>query len=189
MLRFGAVVCVVALASVAAADERVDITATDGVQLVGDLAGTSGPGVVLAPAEGTTRDAWRAAAQAIAARGFRTLRFDLRGTGDSSGSVDPGRASRDVEGAFRYLLGRKIRPVFLVGDGVSGTAALALAARLPAAGVVVVSAPDAARPPSVPVRFAGDWKTGTARGPAIFADPAALDALVRFLNDPSAPAR
>jgi alpha-beta hydrolase superfamily lysophospholipase len=193
-----ALVCVLALPSVAAADERVDITATDGVQLVGDLAGTEGPGVVLAPAEHTTREAWRAAAQAIAARGFRTLRFDLRGNGDSSGSINPSAAGHDVEGAFRYLLARKIRPVFIIGDGVGGTAALTLAERVHAAGVVLLSSSSPAdrTPPtvptralSVPVRSADDWKTGPATGAAIFADPAALDALVRFLRDPSAPPR
>jgi len=192
------VALMIALVGHATADERVDITATDGVQLVGELAGSSGPGVVLVPAERATRDTWQAAAQALAARGFRVLRFDLRGRGESSGGVDLAAAARDVEGAFRYLLARKIRPVFLVGAGIGGTAALVAAQRVPAAGVVVASAPDAAdgldgavarRTLTVPVRFADDWKTGAASGAAIFAEPRALDALVRFLNDPSAPPR
>ena len=188
----------IAIVGAAVADERVDITATDGVQLIGELAGASGPGVVLIPAEHTTRDAWKATAQALAARGFRILRFDLRGTGESSGAVDLAAADRDVEGAFRYLLARKIRPVFLVGAGVGGTAALVAAGRVPAAGVVIASAPDAAhgldgaaarRALTTPVRVADDWGTGAAHGVAIFAEPAAIDALVRFLGDPSAPAR
>ncbi len=192
------VALMIALAGRAAADERVDITATDGVQLVGDLAGSSGPGVVLVPAERATRDTWQAAAQALAARGFRVLRFDLRGRGESSGAVDLAAADRDVEGALRYLLARKIRPVFLVGAGLGGTAALVAAQRVPVAGVVVASAPDAAdgldgavarRTLTVPVRSADDWKTGAASGAAIFAEARALDALVRFLNDPSAPPR
>jgi pimeloyl-ACP methyl ester carboxylesterase len=189
---------VAAVASAAGADERVDITATDGVQLIGDLAGTSGPGVVLAPLEHTTRDTWEAAARAIAARGFRTLRFDLRGHGESSGSADLAASDRDLEGAFRYLLGRKIRPVFLVGAGITGTAALVTATRVPAAGVVTIAAPPvfagldggaALRALTVPVRSADQWSVGNGRGPAVFAEPAALDALVRFLNDPKTPGR
>jgi pimeloyl-ACP methyl ester carboxylesterase len=189
---------VVAVASAAIADERVDITATDGVQLIGDLAGTTGPGVVLAPLEHTTREAWEGTARAIAARGFRTLRFDLRGHGASSGSVDLAAADRDVEGAFRYLLGRKIRPVFLVGAGISGTAALVVATRVPAAGVVTVSSPPAyegldgaaaARALTVPVRAAEEWNRTDVRGATIFAEPSALEALVRFLTDPKALAR
>ena len=189
---------VVAVAGAARGDERVDITATDGVQLIGDLAGTTGPGVVLAPLEHTTRETWEATARAIAARGFRTLRFDLRGHGASSGSVDLAAADRDVEGAFRYLLGRKIRPVFLVGAGVSGTAALVVATRVPVAGVVTVSSPPAyggldgaaaTHALTVPVRSAEEWHRSDARGPAIFTEPAPLDALVRFLTDPKAPPR
>lgn len=189
---------VVAVAGAAHGDERVDITATDGVQLIGDLAGTSGPGVVLAPFEHTTREAWEAAARALAARGLRTLRFDLRGHGASSGDVDLAAADRDVEGAFRYLLGRKIRPVFLVGAGISGTAALVVATRVPAAGVVTVSSPPvyerldgaaATRALTVPVRSAEEWNRTDARGATIFAERSALDALVRFLTDPKAPAR
>lgn len=189
---------VLAAAGAARADERVDITATDGVQLIGDLAGTTGAGVVLVPDEHTTRETWRAAGEAIAARGFRTLRFDLRGHGDSSGSIDLAAADRDVEGAFRYLLGRKIRPVFLVGVGHGATAALLVGTRVPAAGVITLSLPPdsaavlraIAEPGhAVPVRSADDWKTGDARGPAIFVEPSALDALARFLTDPKAPAR
>src|SRR6185295_6778613 len=76
VLRLAAAAAVLAVAVAARADERVDITATDGVQLIGELAGATGPGVVLVSAEHATRDTWKVAAQAIAARGFRTLRFD-----------------------------------------------------------------------------------------------------------------
>jgi pimeloyl-ACP methyl ester carboxylesterase len=201
-LRFGALprllsagLLAAALAGTAHADERVDITATDGVQLFGDLAGTTGPGVVLAPREHATRKTWETAARAIAARGFRTLRFDLRGHGESNGAVDLAASDRDVEGAFRYLLGRKIRPVFLVGAGVSGTAALVVATRVPVAGVVTISSPpsydrlDGAAAQgalTVPFRSAADWSRTDERGPALFADPPVLDALVRFLTDPRA---
>jgi pimeloyl-ACP methyl ester carboxylesterase len=121
-----------------AADERVDITATDGVQLIGHLSGASGPGIVLVrdPAR-ESRDAAGAAA-ALAERGFRVLRFDLRGHGESEGAPDATAVARDAEGAFRYLVGRKIRPVYLVGEGASGPPVVAVAARVAAACVVVM---------------------------------------------------
>lgn len=124
-------------------DERLDITATDGVQLIGELAGTSGPGVVLAHGENGDRRTWEAVSRTLASRGFRVLRFDLRGHGDSAGERDLTASDRDVEGGYRYLLGRKIRPVFLVGAGGGGTAALIVATRVPVEGVVTVSAPAA----------------------------------------------
>ena len=121
----------------ACADERVDVTAMDGTPLIGELGGTSGPGIVLVHGARTDRRQWAAVAAALVERGFRPLRIDLRGHGESSGAIDLAAADRDVEGAYRYLLGRKIRPVFLVGDGVGGSAALVVAARVAVAGVAV----------------------------------------------------
>lgn len=120
------------------ADERVDVTAMDGVQLIGELGGTAGPGVVLVHGARADRRQWSAAARTLVERGYRTLRIDLRGHGESGGTVDLAASDRDVEGAYRYLLGRKIRPVFLVGEGVGGSAALVVASRVPVAGVATL---------------------------------------------------
>ena len=128
----------------ARADERVDLTAVDEVQLVGELGGVSGPGVVLASDATGDRRQWEGVARRLVDRGFRTLRFDYRGRGDSDGAADPGAVARDLEGAYRYMLGRKIRTVFLVGAGAGGTAALVLATRVPVAGVAAVAAPPVA---------------------------------------------
>ncbi len=136
----------------AGADERVDITATDGVQLIGQLAGTHGPGVIFVPGPEQDIDSWAGPAALVAARGFRVLRFDLRGHGESDGPADPTAVEHDVEGAFRYVIGRKIRPVYLVGTETSAAAAVAVAARVPAAAVVVVGRPPTLASPSAPVR-------------------------------------
>lgn len=175
-------VLVVATAGRGRADERVDITAMDGVQLIGDLAGSSGPGVVFTPGERRDRGVWEAVASAVAARGFRTLRFDLRGQGDSTGTVDAAASDRDVEGAFRYLLGRKIRPVFLVGEGVGGAAVLSVARRVPVAGLVVLGSPPAdavagLAVPSLLLTNAGDQDAKTLGGDG-------LEALIKFLSTP-----
>jgi pimeloyl-ACP methyl ester carboxylesterase len=129
-------------------DERVDVTAMDGVQLIAELGGTRGPGIVIVHDAGDDRGNWRALAEVVAARGFRVLRVDLRGHGESDGTADAGTADRDVEGAYRYLLGRKIRPVFLVAADATRPAALAVAARVPTAGVVLIGSSGSVSDPS-----------------------------------------
>lgn len=134
-----AIVLLAIVASLPArADERVDVTAMDGVQLIGELGGTSGAGVVLVHGARADRTQWAAAARTLVERGYRTLRIDLRGHGESGGTADLAAADRDVEGAYRYLLGRKIRPVFLVGDGAAGSAVLVVASRVPVAGIATL---------------------------------------------------
>jgi pimeloyl-ACP methyl ester carboxylesterase len=160
------------------AAERVDITATDGVQLIGHLSGTSGPGVVLIPAVARDTRTWAVAADRLAARGFRVLRFDLRGHGDSDGPADRAALDRDAEGAFRYLIGRKVRPVALVGEGEGGPVAVDLARRLPVEAVAVVgNAADAPDRPARPRSIALRGELG---------DDAVLDAIVRLLQGGSA---
>lgn len=132
----------------ARADERVDVTAMDGVQLIGELGGTAGPGVVLVHGARADRRQWADAGRALVERGYRPLRIDLRGHGESGGTVDLAAADRDVEGAYRYLLGRKIRPVFLVGEGVGGSAALVVASRVPVAGVATLGGQPASDGPN-----------------------------------------
>lgn len=127
------------------ADERLEITATDGVQLVGHLEGTEGPGVVFGHMYPADQRSWTAFARETAAAGFRTLTFDFRGYGESGGTKDIAAIDRDMEGAYRVLLGRKIRPIYLVGASMGGTAALIVAARVPVAGVATLSAPVAFR--------------------------------------------
>jgi pimeloyl-ACP methyl ester carboxylesterase len=200
-------VLALALPAFSRADERVDITAMDGAQLIGDLAGTSGPGVVLVHGQRHDRRVWEAAAHAIAARGFRTLRFDLRGHGDSNGSADVTARERDVEGAFRYLLARKIRPVFLVGEGIGGTAALIAATRVPVAGVVALALPPATQVPDpttalpnlrAPILFlthdpdpprnltalAPQSRVVKLSGPVDLSSSEVVEALIAFLSDP-----
>jgi pimeloyl-ACP methyl ester carboxylesterase len=138
-----AIVAVVAAGGPAAAAERVQFTATDGTQLIGHLYGDRGPGVVLAHMYPADQRSWSAFAETLAARGMRAFTFDFRGYGESGGTKDVAAAARDLEGAYRYVIGRKVRPVWLVGASMGGTAALMVAARVPVAGVATLSAPEA----------------------------------------------
>lgn len=135
----------VGVAPTRADDERVQFTATDGVQLIGHLYGTHGPGVILGHMYPADQRSWAPFAQTLAGAGFRVLTFDCRGYGESEGAKQVAEIDRDMEGAYRYLVGRKMRPVFLVGASMSGTAALLTASRVPVAGVVTLSAPLAFR--------------------------------------------
>ncbi len=169
-----AIAFVLVLSAVArgAAAERVDVTAMDGTQLIGELAGATGPGVVVAHAGGDAGARWQDLAARVAAQGFRVLRCDPRGHGASSGTPDARAASQDLEGAYRYLLGRKIRPVFLVASEAVAAAALDVAARVPVAGVVVIGAAPQRATVKVPMRV---LPSDT---------PEAIDALVRWLRAP-----
>lgn len=126
-------------------DERVQITATDGVQLIGHLYGTAGPGVVLGHMYPADQHSWTAFAEELGSSGYRALTFDFRGYGESGGSKDIAAIDRDMEGAYRYLVGRKIQPIVLAGASMGGTAALIVASRVPVACVVTLSAPFAFR--------------------------------------------
>ncbi len=129
----------------ARADERVDITATDGVQLVGHLEGTEGPGIIFAHMYPADQRSWTSFANETAAAGFRTLTFDFRGYGESGGEKNVAAIDRDLEGAYRFLVGRKIRSIYLVGASMGGTASLIVASHVPVAGVATLSAPVAFR--------------------------------------------
>jgi len=142
------VACVLAVTAAtawAADGERVQITATDGVQLTGTLYGTRGPGVVLGHMYPADQRSWSGFAAELSGAGYRVLTFDFRGYGESGGSKDIGAIDRDMDGAYRYLVGRKIQPIVLGGASMGGTAALIVAARVRVAGVVTLSAPVAFR--------------------------------------------
>jgi pimeloyl-ACP methyl ester carboxylesterase len=179
LLRRAAVVAALAFLPAIVAAEPVDITATDGVQLRGDLAGTGGPGVVLVQSAARDRAVWDATAEALVARGFRVLRFDLRSRGGSGGTAAAVASERDVDGAYRYVVGRKIRPVLLVGEGDGGRAALAVAMRLPVAGLVLVGMPE--------IGTASDVRVPVLRLPGLdaLASPADFDRLAAFLRAPT----
>ena len=138
-------VLLVLVVAPARGDERVDITATDGVQLVGHLAGSDGPGIVFGHMYPADQRSWTSFAEEMAKAGFRTLTFDFRGYGESGGEKNVAAIDRDMEGAYRFMIGRKIRPVYVAGASMGGTAALIVAARVPVAGVATLSAPVAFR--------------------------------------------
>ncbi|RSN17570.1 alpha/beta hydrolase [Streptomyces sp. WAC 05977] len=109
-----------------------------GVTLRGTVTGT-GSTVLLLHAGGERRAVWAPVAAVLARRGFRSVAFDLRGHGDSSGQATTLRAlAADVAG----MIGSQPAPILLVGASVGGLAALAAladpAVAAKAAGLVLV---------------------------------------------------
>ena len=129
--------------------QQVRFDASGGVHLAGRLFGAGSVGVVLAHQVDDDQSDWFPFAQRLAARGYRVLTFDLRGfcpggqDGCSSGSPDVASSADDVGAAIRFLAGRGVGTVVLIGASVGGQAVLVRAARSQdgIAGVVSMSAP------------------------------------------------
>ncbi|WP_414945329.1 alpha/beta fold hydrolase [Amycolatopsis sp. cmx-11-32] len=162
---------------------EISLTLGD-VTLRGTVTGC-GPTVLLLHAGGERRSVWEPVAAILARQGLRTVAYDLRGHGDSSGKATTLRTLADdvVE-----MIGREPVPIVLVGASIGGMAAIAALAE-PAvakrvAGLVLVDVvPDLA-----PARarswldFHGLGGRHThlvddvlGSGPALFATAGALD--------------
>ena len=124
------------------------ITADDGLVLRGKIYGSGGTGVILTHELDADQKGWTDLAERLGGSGFFVLTFDFRGHGDSPGPREAGIADADLAAAVRYLrspdgLGRA--NFFLVGASLGGTAALKVASREQALGVVTLSAPISVR--------------------------------------------
>lgn len=125
MLR--SVFLVLALSSLAAAQQRITIAADDGGKVCADLYGRGARAVVLAHGGRFTKESWRDQAKTLDSKGFRVLAIDFRGFGCSTG---PGQADfdhapfeKDVLAAVRYLRAHGAKSVAVVGGSFGGAAA------------------------------------------------------------------
>jgi len=118
---------VVALASVAAAQEQVSFPTQDGGLVYADVYGKGDRGVVLAHGGRFNKESWANQARALADAGFRAVAIDFRGYGQSRG---PGQSDIytaplyfDVLAAVGYLRKTGAKTVSLVGGSLGGGAA------------------------------------------------------------------
>lgn len=121
--------------------ELIRFETSDGVELVGELRGEGGRGVVLGHMYGSSREAWAAFAQQAADAGYLTLAFDLRGFGESGGSRSAPRAPLDLRAAVDAIRERGAQNVVVIGASFAGTGALVAAGEEDWAGVATLSAP------------------------------------------------
>ena len=112
-------------------------------RLLADFSPGGAVAVILLPGWGGTRYGpqrilWQAA-RALAARGLATLRLDFSGRGDSTGNPDATLDGMiaDVTAAARWLAGRGVTRIHLVGLCSGGNVALGAAALIPQVGDVV----------------------------------------------------
>ncbi|MEV0248866.1 alpha/beta fold hydrolase [Nocardia sp. NPDC050712] len=92
----------------------------DGITLRGTVTG-AGPTVLLLHAGGERRGVWAPVAMRMALCGLRTVAFDLRGHGESSGQA---RTLRAVAGDVREMVARETGPIVVAGTSLGGLAAL-----------------------------------------------------------------
>ena len=124
----------------------VSLLADDGLILQGRAYGGGAPGVILVHDFDSSQGAWSSLAETLAARGFLVLTYDLRGHSASPGDKDVSQTNADLSAAVRVMRTGFSRPLlFLVGEGLGGTAALNVAAVEKVLGVVTVSAPTTFR--------------------------------------------
>jgi pimeloyl-ACP methyl ester carboxylesterase len=123
------------------AEQVIQFTAEDGVNLTGAIWGEGDVGIVLAHMGGGDLCQWRLFAPRLADR-YAVLAFDFRGY--SSRHPQPeSDIERDVIAAAAELRRRGVSEVMLIGGSMGGAVVLEAAAQMrpPPAGVVALSAP------------------------------------------------
>jgi pimeloyl-ACP methyl ester carboxylesterase len=134
----------------AAPEETVRFATEDGVELVGELHGDGGVGVILLHMFPSDRASWSSFAEQLADEGYTALSFDFRGYGDSGGDRVIAEIWRDALAAVRFMRGRGFERIVLVGASMGGTAALIVAAREDLEAVVTLSAASSFMGLSIP---------------------------------------
>ncbi|MFI6484837.1 alpha/beta fold hydrolase [Nonomuraea sp. NPDC050663] len=157
-----------------------------------DVSG-DGPAVLLLHSGVCDRRMWDGQVQPLVAAGYRVVRPDLRGFGDSPLPPHQFDNAEDVAGLLEYL---NIRQVTLVGSSYGGEVALEVAARWPGLvdGMVLLSSALPGHTPSFELQLVGEREealveAGDLRGAAQLmvdtwlgpdADAAAREAVVRM---------
>ncbi|MCP5025205.1 MAG: alpha/beta fold hydrolase [Actinomycetia bacterium] len=96
-----------------------------GLALVGDEYGDAiGSPVLMLHGGGQNRHAWRGAATALAAAGYRVVAMDARGHGDSAWSDTQDYDMADFAADVHHVLDRFDRPPAVVGASMGGMSAL-----------------------------------------------------------------
>ena len=117
----------------------VELAATDGVKLRGEVVGEGDLWAILVHDVGEDLDVWRPMREELVGAGFRVMSIDLRGHGVSEGDWSPETAIDDLQVAVRHARGQDARAVYLVGAGQSATAAMIAAADEPVQAIVCLS--------------------------------------------------
>jgi pimeloyl-ACP methyl ester carboxylesterase len=122
-----AVILVLLLAGLAAAQKTVSFPTEDGGLIYADVYGQGHKGIVLAHGGRFNKESWEKQARTLASAGFRVLAIDFRGYGKSKGpgDADPMGAPLhlDVLAAVRYLRETGAKSVSIIGGSMGAGAA------------------------------------------------------------------
>ena len=88
------------------------------------------------------RSNWQSLALELAARGYMTLVYDLRGTGESDGHQMLSLVRDDIDAAIDFIEQRGAESYVLVGSDYGGMETIHVAAERDPAAVVLISVPD-----------------------------------------------
>lgn len=122
---------------------RVEISADDGLTLVGDYhdPGGDGPALLLLHQMYTTRASWSAQIAPLTEAGFKVLAVDLRGMGATGGRINWTQAQADTLAWVAWLRAQPgVTSVALIGSSIGSSLALVgCAAAEGCAGAVALS--------------------------------------------------
>lgn len=128
--------------------ERVVANAYDGVQLVGNFyPGNNSSGVLLLHMYRKSKEDWDEFAQKLVTQGFSVLAMDMRGHGESGGSIESISPDKyhetivqDVGRAVDVLRAHGAKSVFIIGASIGANSALIYGAQKnDVAGVALLS--------------------------------------------------
>ncbi len=120
----------------------IQLITADRVQLAADHQGEGERGVVLIHSFHAERTGWGDLPDILEQQGAQVLAIDLRGHGASKGdTTDATSMLKDVEAAVAYLRKHGAKQISLLGAGLGGNLALAVAASDPAITDVVMISP------------------------------------------------
>jgi pimeloyl-ACP methyl ester carboxylesterase len=129
--------------------ESIALRTTDGVRLEAvALTRDAAPGywiLFCSPSGGSLRRGVGGQIQALHEMGYSVLAFDYRGFGRTAGTPSEAGLYRDALTAYRYLTDRRRVPphrIIVAGRSLGSAVAVDLAARVPSAGLLLLSAID-----------------------------------------------
>ena len=130
------------------AGEEVLIAADDGLLISGAFYPAEGPapwpGVLLLHMAYRTRADWNSLIPLLVRAGYAVLAVDLRGHGDTGGSIDWDKAAADMPPVWRYLSGRPdvdAARTAILGASMGASLALHAGAGEPAVRILVLLSP------------------------------------------------
>ncbi|MHA6204559.1 alpha/beta fold hydrolase [Dyella soli] len=107
------------------------VSAADGLELAVEVRHPAGdPTLLFAHGFGQTRGAWRGAATALAAQGYRCVSFDSRGHGESGRLAGGDYHMEQFVGDLRLLAHAELRKPILVGASMGGLLGLVIAGEI-----------------------------------------------------------